>query len=442
MNRLFLLVALGVLPSLARADVPGAAPPGLAQWQLPNGLKVVFLPDHKAPVVTAQVFYHAGSKDEPADKRGIAHMFEHMMFKGSKFVAPEQHARFVDAVGGNENAFTADDLTGYHDTVPPSALEFTLKLEAERMRNLTLTQKTINSEREVVKEEHRLRLENNPVMQAFDKMLHIAYKVHPYHQLAVGEPAMLDRVTVADCQAFYDMYYRPNNATLIVVGDTDEATVRKLAGQYFGPLEKGPDPVHPTIVEPQQNETHETSLELPVQLPVVIGAYHIPAGGSDDIYPLEVLQQVLSSGESSRLHQRLVRKDKTAVAAGGFAFIKEDPGLFLTFAAYLPGADATKIRTALNEEFARVSNEPLDAKELEKAKNQLAARAVFGRERVSEIATAIGQGGIVEHDLLHVFNAPAKYDAVTVADVQRVARKYLIPTNFSQVTLVPKGAAK
>src|SRR5688572_30022761 len=146
-----------------------AGKPDVKQWELTNGLKVLFLAEHKAPVVTVQVFYRTGGKDEPSDKRGIAHMFEHMMFKGSKNVAPEQHARFIDSVGGNENAFTSDDVTGYHNTVPPAALDFTLQLEAERMRNLVLVQKTIDSEREVVKEELRVRLENNPVMKALDK---------------------------------------------------------------------------------------------------------------------------------------------------------------------------------------------------------------------------------------------------------------------------------
>ena len=217
---------------------PSASP--IEQWQLQNGLKVVFAPDHKAPVVTVQTFYHTGGKDEPADKRGIAHMFEHMMFKGSKHVRPEEHARFIDGVGGGNNAFTQDDLTGYHDTIPPAALEFTIKLEAERMRNLELTQKTIDSEREVVKEELRVRLENNPITKAIDKVLHLAYEKHPYRQMPIGEKKMLDTVTVADCQKFYDTYYRPNNATLVIVGDTDSKTVHKLADTYFAPLEKAP----------------------------------------------------------------------------------------------------------------------------------------------------------------------------------------------------------
>jgi len=444
MRKLLPLLALLAVPAAAQAAVvkPAAGMPDVKQWQLSNGLKVIFLAEHKAPVVTVQVFYHVGGKDEPADKRGMAHMFEHMMFKGSKRVQPEQHARFIDSVGGNENAFTADDLTGYHDTVPPAALAFTMQLEAERMRNLVLTQKTINSEREVVKEELRVRLENNPVMKALDKVMHLAYTVHPYRQSPIGEKKMLDSVTVADCQKFYDAFYRPNNATLIVVGDTDEATVRKLATEHFGSLEAGSDGTRPSVAlqEPDQKDLREATLAIPVQLPVVVGSYHIPSGASEDMYPLEVLQQILSSGESSRLYQRLVRKDKLAVAAGGFVFDHEDPGLFLTYAAYLPNMDATKVKASLADEIAKMVSTPVDAKDLVKARNQLAARAVFERERVSQIATQIGIGGIVAHDPLHAFTAPAKYDAVTAADVQRVAQKYLVTTNHSLVTLQPAAA--
>ncbi|MDB4966840.1 MAG: peptidase domain protein [Myxococcales bacterium] len=423
-----------------KATLDKGAPP-VKQWELANGLKVIFVADHKAPVVTVQVFYHAGAKDEPEGKRGMAHMFEHMMFKGSTHVPPEEHARFIQLVGGENNAFTQDDTTGYHDTVPPSALEFTMKLEAERMRNLKLTQKTIDSERQVVEEELRLRVENNPIGKALKAELALAYKVHPYRINAAGEKKDLDTITPAECQKFYDVYYRPNNAALIVVGDVEEATVKTLAEKYFGPLEKGPPVTHEAPKEPEQTAGRTETLTIPVQLPVIIGGYHIPAGTDADIFALEVLQQILASGESSRLHQRLVRKEKNAVAAGGFVFSHEDPGLFLTFALYLPTMDADKLKAALDEEIARVSTEKVDARELQKARNQLAARAVYQRERVSGLATSIGVNWVVAHDPLRPFNAAQKYDAVTADDVQRVAKKYLVKTNLSLVTLTPSKPA-
>ena len=431
---LCLTLCLMVSSPCAAGSVP------LKTWQLSNGLKVYFLADHKAPVVTVQLFYHAGSKDEPADKRGMAHMFEHMMFKGSKHVPPEEHAHFVSAVGGNDNAFTTDDLTGYHNTVPPSALEFTLQLEAERMRHLLLTQKTIDSEREVVKEELRLRLENNPVMQALDKVLHLAYTTHPYQQSPIGEKAMLDSVTIADCEKFYDRFYRPNNASLIIVGDSDEATVQRLVDRCFSSLERGVDASRSVPVEPAQTERRQSKLALSVQLPIMIGAYHIADGKSDDRYALEVLQQILSGGESSRLHARLVRRDKLAVAAGGQVFDHEDPGLFLIYAAYLPSSDSERIGSVLHQEIGRLREKEVEPRELKKARNQLAAQAVFRRERVAEVATQIGTDAYIGHDPERGFAADRKYDGVTAQDLLRVARKYLVDSNETLVTLVPKAA--
>ena len=436
-----LVAAASTTVAAATPRTGGKGAPQMKQWQLPNGLKVFFVADHKAPVVTVQIFYHAGGKDEPAGKRGMAHMFEHMMFKGSTHVRPEEHARFVQLVGGEMNAATQDDVTFFYDTVPPSALDFTLKLEAERMRNLKLTQKTVDSERQVVEEELRMRIENSPIGKALKAELAQAFTVHPYMISAAGEKKYLDTVTPADCQAFYDEYYRPNNAALVVVGDTEEATVKSLAEKYFGPLEKGPPVKHDAPKEPEQTAERDKTLEMAVQLPVIIGGYHIPAGDNPDLFALEVLQKILSGGESSRLHQRLVRKDKTAVAAGGFVFAHEDPGLFLTFAVYLPNMDVEKLKAALDDEIAKIATTKVDARELQKAKNQLAAQAVYQRERVSGLASNIGVDWVVTHDPTRPFSSAAKFDAVTADDIMRVAKKYLTKTNLSMLTLVPAKPA-
>jgi len=435
--RLFVFCLALSIPALLFAEVPD-----LKKWELKNGLRVMFVEEHKAPVVSVQVFYDVGGKDEPANKRGMAHMFEHMMFKGSKHVAPEDHARFIDSVGGGENAFTMDDVTAYHNTIPPAALDFTLKLEAERMRNLTLTQKTIDSEREVVKEELRVNFENNPISKALEKVTSLAYQEHPYRQLPIGEKAMLDTVTIADCEKFYDMYYRPNNAIVIVVGDTDEKTVRSLVEKYFAALERGPQIVRNTIVEPKQAKLRDEKLSLPVQLPVMIGAYHIPEGAHDDIYVLEVISQLLSGGESSRLHKRLVLKEQLALASGGEVFSHKDPGLFVTYAFYMPQMDAGKIRKILDEEVRGLTNGKIDADELKKAQNQLASNAVFASEKVSSLARQMGLDSIVSKNPLRIFEAPKKYEAVTASDIKRVAGQYFVESNYSIVTLVPEGGAK
>src|SRR5450432_3340299 len=321
-------------PGVAKAGAKSSVAPKLdvKSWQLANGLEVLFLADHKAPVVTVQVFYHVGSKDEHVGIRGVAHMFEHMMFKGSLHVPPEEHARMLKEVGGQTNAFTTEDLTAYHDTVPPSYLGFAMQLEAERMRHLKLLPSTIDSERKVVEEEKRLRVDNNPVGKAIERFRALAFTKHPYNWTAIGTIEDLEKVTPADCQKFYDTYYQPNNATLIVVGDLDEADVRKLAKQHFGPVPRAADPPRNHPQEPPQTAPRAATLQIEVQIPIVVGGYHIPRASDPDLPALEVLAAVLSAGESSRLPQRLVRHDHLAIAAGGVTEALEDPGLFIVYA--------------------------------------------------------------------------------------------------------------
>src|SRR3954468_14069811 len=274
-----LTLALGLLPGAAGAAAgrPFVAPrPDIKTWRLDNGLEVLLLEQHRAPIATVQVFYHVGSKDEHPGIRGIAHMFEHMMFKGTEHVPPEAHARLLKEVGGSVNAFTTEDLTAYHDTIPPSYLGFALQLEAERMRHLKLLPQTVASERDVVIEEKRLRIDNDPVGKALELFRATAFERHPYQWTAIGTVEDLRRVTVADCQKFYDEHYQPNNATLIVVGDVREADVRKLVDTHFGPVPRGPTPQRSTVVEPPQTARREKTLAVPVELPVVIGGYHVP----------------------------------------------------------------------------------------------------------------------------------------------------------------------
>src|SRR5215471_4683736 len=224
-------------------------------WELANGLRVLFLADHKAPIATVQVFYHVGSKDEHVGIRGVAHMFEHMMFKGSEHVAPEEHARLLKEVGGQVNAYTTEDLTAYHDTVPPSYVGFALELEAERMRQLKLFPGTVDSERHVVEEEKRLRIDNDPIGKAIEKFRALAYTKHPYNWTPIGTIEDLETVTPAVCQRFYDTYYQPNNATLVVVGDVDEKTVHDLVDETLGALPRGPEPPRAHAEEPPQTAT-------------------------------------------------------------------------------------------------------------------------------------------------------------------------------------------
>ncbi|HEY2729038.1 MAG TPA: pitrilysin family protein [Polyangia bacterium] len=409
----------------------------IKSWTLANGLQVLFLADHKAPIATVQVFYHVGSKDEHVGIRGVAHMFEHMMFKGSEHVPPEQHARLLKDVGGQTNAFTTEDLTAYHDTVPPSYVGFAMQLEAERMRQLKLFPETIDSERKVVEEEKRLRIDNNPIGKAIERFRLLAYTKHPYAWTAIGTIEDLEKVRPEDCQKFYDAYYQPNNATLIVVGDVGEAEVRKLVEQHFGPVPRGPAPPRTKVEEPAQTALRKDTLALEVQVPVVVGGYHVPRAADADVPALEVLASALSAGESSRLHQRLVRQDRLAIAAGGLIEPMEDSGLFITYAAYLPASNPGKVQRALLEEVARVRERAISPVELEKAKNQLAAAFIFELQTVDGVATNLGQHQYVHGDWRDFAKGASRYLAVTAADVTRVARKYLVDTNLTLLTLEP-----
>jgi zinc protease len=441
-----LVVATSTLfgPAGARAGAPAkAVTPALdvKSWELPNGLRVLFVANHVAPVVTVQVFYHVGSKDEHVGIRGVAHMFEHLMFKGSEHVAPEEHARLLKEVGGQTNAFTTEDVTAYHDTVPPSYLGFAMQLEAERMRHLKLFPSTIDSERKVVEEEKRLRVDNDPIGKAIERFRLLAYTKHPYNWTAIGTIEDLEKVTPDDCQKFYDTYYEPNDATLVVVGDVAEADVRKLAEQHFGGIKRGPEPPRAKVSEPAQTATREETLTLEVQIPVVVGGYHIPRAADPDVPALEVLAAILSGGESSRMHQRLVRKEHLALAAGGLAQILEDPGLFLVYAAYLPDKDAAQVERLLREEVARARERAVTAAELDKAKNQLAAGFVFGLSTVDGVARELGLAQYVQGDWREFSKGAARYLAVTADDVLRVAKKYLVDANLTLVRLKP-GAPK
>ena len=415
--------------------------PQIEQWTLPNGMDVVFLGVHKTPVVTVQVWYHVGSKDEPRERRGSAHMFEHIMFKGTKHVPPEEHARLLDRLGGSINAFTAEDMTAYHDTVPRQYMDFAMQLEAERMRHLLFLEKTIDTEREVVKEEIR-QLENNPIAKAFVRFRELAFKRHPYGWHPGGYIEDLDKTTPADLEKFYNTYYQPNNATLIVVGDVTRQEVSKSARRWFGAIPKTAEPPRPSLdyPEPEQNELRKEQVE-PGQIGVIIGGYKVPAASHDDMYPLQVLANILSEGDSSRLHQRIVRKDKVGVFAGVYLQQFEEPGLMLVFGAHLAPDQAAKVEAALLDEVAGLQKTVVGAKELQKAKNQLAARFVYGLQKVTGLAWQIGASAIMTGDAKAWLDDYEKILAVSAEDVQRVARAYLKRERLTLVAVPPGGKA-
>jgi zinc protease len=455
-------ICVGAAVTLAPAAVPGqgnrkakkkkaskpagkaklAALPTIKTWSLPNGLQVAYMGVKRAPVVTVQVWYHVGSKEEARNRRGSAHMFEHMMFKGTKHVRPEEHARHLNRLGGTVNAFTTEDTTAYHNTLPKEYLDFAVKLEAERMRNLLFRKKMVDTEREVVKEEIRQQ-ENNPLLKGVLRFLEMAYTKHPYAWTAGGAIKDLDATSVADLEKFYDTYYVPNNALLIVVGDVTEAQVKAAADKYFASIPKGKTPPRPAdqATEPPQTKKRHAVVE-PGQIGLVIAGYHIPAAKHPDIYPLQVLSLILGAGDSSRLNQRLVRKDKIAVQAGGQMLVREHPGMFALVGAFLKPEAAKKVEKALSDEVSKIQKTGPTARELRKAKNQVMSSFVFGLEGVRGLANQIGTSWILSGDATRFLRDLDKYEAVTAAEVKRVANTYLKETNATVVVIPPAGGAR
>lgn len=415
-------------------------PLDLTEWRLANGMRVFYVPMNTVPAVTVQVWYHTGSKNEQPGIRGLAHLFEHMMFKGSTHVPPEEHARLISAIGGESNAFTTEDVTAYHDTVPRQYLEFAMQLEAERMKNLHLTPFTIASEREVVKEEKRMREENNPTGKAEEALLKMAFTKHPYRWTVAGEMADLAKVSVEDCRKFYQTHYNPSNAALIVVGDVSEIEVRAAADKYFAKLTAAPAPPAVTVREPAQSTLREKKANWPSQLNIVLGGYHIVEAAHPDYPALDVLSTILSSGQSSRLYQSLVRKRKIVVGAGGATMGLENPSLFYLFGVGLPSSDLTKIKDALLEEVQLVIDQGVSEAELRKAKNQMTTDILQSLKRMDGLASQIGYSTFLEGNPRAFLTRVSSLDAVTIADVQRVAKKYLQRDNLSLVLLPAVGA--
>ncbi|MCA9674059.1 MAG: insulinase family protein [Myxococcales bacterium] len=419
--------------------------PELEQFTLDNGLQVAFMHVDAAPVVSVQVWYHVGSKDEPRNRRGSAHMFEHMMFKGTQHVPPEEHARDINKVGGYVNAGTMEDATFYYETLPADYLDFAVQLEAERMRNLLFRDDMIKTEREVVKEEIRQQ-ENSPLAKGFLRFLEIAYTKHPYSWTAGGTIADLDATTADDLEKFYDTYYQPNNALLVVVGNVTLDQVKATADKHFGAIAKAAAPPRPADAapEPAQTEQRREVVEAG-QIGLTLIGYHIPEAKAVDVYALQLASQILGDGESSRLKQRIKAVDKKTkrplgLEAGSQVMIKEDPGLMVLLGVYLDPAAADPIEAAILDEVAKLAAKGPSADELRKAKNQMQSGFVFGLDSADGIAQQIGQSWILTGDAGQFLRDLDEIEKVTTDDIKRVAKTYLAPTQATIVVIPPKGA--
>ena len=435
------MVAGAVL--LTPATQAAVRPPRLdyTMTTLPNGLGVVFLEDHSTPIVHLQVWYHVGSKNERPGRTGFAHFFEHMMFKGSKNVESEGHPSYISSVGGQSNAYTNEDATVFWETVPSQYLPLVLWLEADRMASLKIEEKAFKNEREVVKEERRMRIENQPYGRLQEIIADQTFTVHPYKHPVIGSMKDLDAASVDDVREFFQTYYVPNNATAVLVGDFDAREALGLVTQYLGRVPKSDKPVPREIPkEPPQTKEKRVTLTDEWPLPAVVVAHHITFDGNPDSYPLHIASKILSDGQSSRIYRKLVYEKGIALAAFGGGNIIEEPNLFFAVAIVQPGHTTEEAGNALIAELDKLRNEPVTAGELQQAKNQFARDYILGRESNQSKAEQLGHAVVIHNDIKTADDEFEVFQKMTVADVQRVARTYFTPENRTVITILPKGA--
>ena len=446
-------VLLLLLPATALAQAGAGAGSGriaFEQFTLPNGLRVIYSEDRSTPIVTVNLWYEVGSRNERAGRSGFAHLFEHMMFQGSAHVKKAEHNQLLERAGADFNGSTAEDRTNYYETVPSNRLNLALWLEADRMRSLAITEDNFENQRQAVKEERRLRVDNQPYQGAFTDGLTWPFdstSCFPYAHTVIGSMADLDAAKLPDVQAFFDTYYAPNNATLVVVGDFNPAELRGLVNQYFAGIPSHAAPEAPRCDAtggagkgPQRREVHDPKANLDA----VLRIYRVPEHRNPDTGALELLDLILGQGESSRLNVSVVRRDKAAVATGSLLNpfgSRNGPGVWVTYGIVNQGVSADRMDSLIAAQLDTIRTNGVTAAELEKAKNLLRSGFIANRE------TTIGKAEelhhyLTFHDSIDEINTDLeRVLAVTSDDLKRVATRYLDPNNLTVVIVRAAPAA-
>jgi zinc protease len=407
-----------------------AASAKVSEFKLNNGLKLLVQEDHRAPVAVTQVWYKVGASYEHGGITGISHMLEHMMFKGTKKHPPGEFSRIISANGGSENAFTGDDYTAYFQTLEKSRLPISFELEADRMRNLKLLPDEFTKEQQVVLEERRLRTDDQPRAKLGEQFNAVAFTNSPYRNPVIGWPDDVSRLTVGDLSDWYQRWYAPNNATVVVVGDVNPAEVFKLAQQHFGPLKPSPLPALKPQAEIEQVGLRRITVKAPAKLPYVALGYKATvlkdAVDETEAYALEVAAGVLDGGNSARLESRLVRGQQIAASVGtGYDLYSRMPSLFMIEGTPVQGKSVDDLEKALLEEVRLLQSAPVTAEELDRVKAQVLANKVFERDSIFYQAMQLGTAETVGLGWQKVDEFVDKINAVTPQQVQQVAKKYL-----------------
>lgn len=440
--RLFVVVTmfLAALPAFAAAATPED---NVSVRELANGLRVIVKPDRRAPVAVSMVWYRVGSVDEQNGATGIAHVLEHMMFKGTKAVPAGEFSRLIAAAGGRENAFTSRDYTGYFQTLHKSALPLSFRLEADRMANLVLSPEEFAKEIKVVMEERRWRTDDRPQSVMFERLLATALTAHPHRNPVIGWMNDLENLTVDDTRRFYELWYAPNNATVVVVGDVVPEEIFALAEQHFGGIPKKVLPPRKPQDEPPQLGLKRMTVKVPAEQAQVLMAYRVPRLLKPDEdwepYALDMLESILSGNASARLSQQLVKTDRLAVAAGaGYEGVGRGPGFFYLSGTPAKGRTADEMEQGLRREVRRVVDEGVTQEELERVKAQAIAAQVYQRDSMFFQARQIGWLETVGLSYRDERLFLEKLQQVTAEQVREVARKYLVDDGLTVAYLDPQ----
>ncbi len=411
----------------------------IEKYQLKNGLTVILAEDHSVPMISYHTWYRVGSRDESLGVTGAAHMLEHMMFKGAKKYSGKQFDQILHENGIMNNAFTSSDYTGFYENLPSDKLELMMDVEVDRMRNLELRPEDLVSELQVVGEERRWRVDNNPGGLLHELMMATIYKVHPYTWPTIGYMKDIQSYTVEKLRKFYDTFYVPNNAVLVLAGDFDTAKTKKLIEKYYGPLEAKalPEkkfPVEPPILEPRFQE-----LKWEVQTQSFVIAFPGVPSGHPDSYALDLAAAILGGGKSSRLHKSLVYKKETATGVSVANYTTADPGVFMVMTSMKPKNEYKLAEKEVLSQVKRLTGKAVTKLELEKAKNQVMMQYMSGLTTIDGKAQSLAVNEILFGNFENLFTDLEKYNAVTVEDVLRVSKKYLQMKSRVTAVLMPKG---
>ncbi|WP_418512451.1 M16 family metallopeptidase [Corallibacter sp.] len=409
------------------------------EYDLDNGMHVILHQDNSAPVVTTSVMYHVGAKDENPERTGFAHFFEHLLFEGTENIERGEWFTIVTSNGGSNNANTTDDRTYYYEVFPSNSVELGLWMESERLMHPIINQIGVDTQNEVVKEEKRLRVDNQPYGRFFENVKKNMFKKHPYRWTTIGEMEHLDAATLEEFQAFNKKFYVPNNAVLVVAGDIDVPSVKKMIQDYFGPIPRGEEITRNFPKEDPITETIRAKAYDPnIQIPAVVAAYRTPSMKDRDAYVLDMLSTYLSSGKSSVLYKKLVDEKKMALQVGAFNNSQEDYGTYILFGLPLGDVKLDDLVKEIDEEIVKVQNELISERDYQKLQNIFENQFVNSNSSISGIANSLARYYMLFGNTELINNEIDIYRSITREEIQAVAKKYLNPNQRLVLEYLPK----